>query len=162
MKRVLQLGLVLALCGQVFGQAKASVSPYPLSGSGMLYFSPAALGVNALTEPAAGTSALSNIIDTTGARAVNLKFTCTAGNVTVNVQTYQEDGSTVDALITPLSAVPAATKTDFYIATEMDMSSSGGTLSSSAKVRFPQKAIAFSFTNAGGAGTCTARLLLSY
>jgi hypothetical protein len=162
MKRVLQLVLILSLCAEGFGQAKASQSPYPISGSGLLYFSPVALGVSALTEPAAGTSALSNIIDTTGARAVALKFSCTAGNVTVNVQTYQEDGATTDTLIVPLSAVPAATKTDFYIATEMDMSSSGGTLSGTAKIRFPQKAIAFSFTNAGAAGTCTARLFLSY
>jgi hypothetical protein len=162
MKRVLQAVLVLALSSQLFAQAKASQSPYPLQGSGLLYFSPVALGVNALTEPAAGTSALSNIIDMTGVRAVTLKFSCTAGAITLNVQTYAEDGTTVDTLIAPLSAVTAATKTDMYIATEMDMSASGGTLSGTAKVRLPQKALAFSFTNAGGAGTCTARLFLSY
>lgn len=132
-----------------------------LAGQQMLY-SPAMLGVSAITEPAAGTSALSNIVDTRGARQGTLSFVCTAGNVTLNVQEYAEDGSTTLALVSPLSAVGAAANAQLTFGSESNPSSNVGTLSTSALVRLPQRAMAFSFTNAGGAGTCTARLFLAY
>lgn len=125
-------------------------------------YSPVQLGVSALTEPAAGTSALSSIIDTRAAREAILKFSCTAGAVTVNVQTYAEDGVTALGLISPLSAVAAATNTDLTLGSESNPTASTGTVSTTALLRLPQRALAFSFTNAGGAGTCTARLMLSY
>lgn len=134
----------------------------PGSGNQAAVYSPVQLGVNALTEPGAGTSALSNIVDTRNAKEGTLDFSCTAGAVTVNVQTYNDDGITTATLVSPLSAVAAATKTQLYIGSNANPGSSGGTLSTSALVRFPQRALAFSFTNAGGAGTCTARLYLNY
>lgn len=134
----------------------------PGSGNQAAVYSPVQLGVNAITEPATGTSALSNIVDTRNAKEATLDFSCTAGAVTVNVQTYNDDGITTATLISPLSAVAAATKTQLYIGSDVNSGSSGGTISSTAVVRFPQRALAFSFTNAGGAGTCTARLYMNY
>jgi hypothetical protein len=142
---------------------KTSDPKYQLSGNGMIQVSPADLGVNALTEPGSGTTALSSIVDTTGARAATLKFSCTQGAVTVNVQTYAEDRTTALTLGAPVSAVAAATNADLYIATEQDIQSTTGTISTTFKLRLPQKAIAFSFTNASAsAGTCTARLFQVY
>lgn len=142
---------------------KASDAKYQFSGNGMLYVSPADLGVNALTEPGSGTSALSNIIDLTGARAITLKFVCTQGAVTLNLNTYDNDRSTLLTTGAPLSAVAAATQTDFYVPSEQDMGATGGTLSTTFKPRLPQKAVSFSFTNASAsAGTCTARMFIVY
>jgi len=129
---------------------------------GTQVINPVQLGVNALTEPAAGTSVLSQIIETRGVREATLKAACTTGNYTVNVQTYAEDGSTTLALITPVTAIAAAANVDLSIGSEANPSTNTGTLSTTALVRFPQRALAFSFTNAGGAGTCTARLFLTY
>jgi hypothetical protein len=134
----------------------------PGSGNQTAFYSPSQLGVSALTEPAAGTSALSTIVDTRNVKEATLDFSCTAGAITVNVQTYNDDGTTTASIVSPLSAVAAATKTQLYIGSNVNPGSSGGTLSASAFVRFPQRALAFSFTNAGGAGTCTARLYMNY
>jgi hypothetical protein len=124
-----------------------------------LQFSPLQLGVSAITLPASGTTSLSGIIDTRGAKETTLAFVCTQGAVTVNVQEYAEDGVTPLALVSPLSAVALNTQTQLTIGSESNPSSSSGTLSSSALVRLPQRAVAFSFTNASAvAGTCTARL----
>lgn len=125
-------------------------------------FSPTQLGVNALTEPGTGTSALSSIVDVRSAREATLAYACTMGNVTVNVQTYAEDGSTTLALVLPVSAVAAAANGLLSIGSESNPAVNTGTLSSTAILRLPQRALAFSFTNAGSAGTCTARLSLQY
>jgi hypothetical protein len=134
----------------------------PGPGTQQAIFGPTQLGVNALTEPGAGTSALSSIVDTRNAKEATLDFSCTAGAISLNVQTYNDDGTSTATLLTPLTAVAAATKTQFSIGSEANPSSSGGTLSTTNLLRFPQRALAFSFTNAGGAGTCTARLYLNY
>lgn len=136
--------------------------------SGTYMYTPFQLGVNSLTEPGAGTSALSNIIDTRGAKNARLSYSCTAGTVTVNVQTYSQDTGSftpgTQALISPVSGVAAATASELYIDSESNPSVSTGTLATppAGVVRFPQPFLAFSFTNAGGAGTCTARLFLTY
>jgi hypothetical protein len=142
---------------------KAADPKYQLSGNGMIKVSPADLGVNALTEPGSGTTASSSIIDLTGARAFTLKFSCTQGAITVNTTTYAEDGTTALTTGAPVSAVAAATNTDLYVGTEQDLTATTGTLSTTFKLRLPQKAISFTFTNASAsAGTCTARLFLVY
>lgn len=131
---------------------------------------PVTLGTNGITLPAGGTTPLSSIIDTQGAKQAALHFNCTQGTISVNVQTYAEDGllngaptPTALALVTPLSAVAANTNGILQIGSESNPTSNTGTLSTSANVRFPQRALAFSFANAGAsAGTCTARLYLSY
>jgi hypothetical protein len=126
--------------------------------------SPTQLGVNALTEPGAGTSALSTIIDTRGVRQATLAFSCTNGAITLNVQTYSEDGTTTSVLSSPVSGVAAATLAQVTIGSESNPTTSTGTLATppAGVIRFPQRALAFSFTNAGTAGTCTARLFLLY
>ena len=131
---------------------------------------PVTLGVNALTLPGSGTSTLSSIIDTQGAKQATLHYTCTQGTVSVNVQTYAEDGllngapaPTALALVTPVSAVAANANGILQLGSESNPTVNTGTLSGTAILRLPQRALAFSFTNAGAsAGTCTARLFLSY
>jgi hypothetical protein len=133
--------------------------------TGGYMYTPVQLGVNGLTEPAAGTSALSNIINTRGAKNARLNYSCTAGAVTVNVQTYSQDGVVAtQSLVSPVSGVAAAALGDLYIDSESNPSVNTGTLATppAGVVRFPQPFLAFSFTNAGGAGTCTARLFLNY
>lgn len=142
---------------------KAADPKYQLSGNGMMKVSPADLGVNALTEPGSGTTAASSIIDLTGARALTLKFSCTQGAITVNTTTYAEDGSTALTIGAPVSAVAANTNADLYISTEQDLQATTGTVSGTFKMRLPQKAVSFTFTNASAsAGTCTARLFIVY
>ena len=134
--------------------------------AGQSVYNPIQLGVAAITEPATGTSALSNAIVTGSAKNATLDFSCTAGPVTVNVQTYDANIAigtpTTATIVSPLSAVAAATKTQLYIGSDGNPGASNGTISATANIRFPQRAIAFSFTNAGGAGTCTAQLYLNY
>lgn len=154
------IALVLAPVNAVHAQ-KVSDQKYALGGNGMIKVSPADLGVNALVEPGSSTSANSSIIDLTGASSFTLKFSCTQGNITVNMNTYAEDGTTLLTTGAVLSAVPAATLTDLYITTQLDMGSTGGT--QGIKFRLPQKAASFSFTNASATpGTCTARMFLVY
>lgn len=141
--------------------------PACVKDAGVASCSPAQLGVSALTEPGSGSnggvSALSSIIDMRGVTEATLLATCTQGNWSVNVQTYAEDGTTTHALITPVSALAANALLSLTIGEESNPSSNLGTLSTTALVRFPQRAIAISTTNASvTAGTCTARLLLSY
>lgn len=156
------IALVISPVGAVHAQ-KAADAKYQLSGNGMIKVSPADLGVNALTEPGSGTTAASNIIDLTGARSFTLKFSCTQGAITVNATTYAEDGTTALTTGAPLSAVAAATNTDLYVPTEQDIGATGGTLSTTFKMRLPQKAVSFTFTNASASpGTCTARMFIVY
>lgn len=145
----------LGSSGQGNGQA--------VVGSTVVY-TPAQLGANAFTEPGAGTSALTNIIDTRGVKQATLHYNCTAGTISVNIQTYAEDGATTLALVTPVSATAAATPAFVTIGSESNPAINTGTLATppAGVVRFPQRALAFSFTNAGGAGTCTARLFVNY
>lgn len=163
---VIALG-VMALCSLitpfVHVNAQKTADPkYALQGNGMLKVSPADLGVNALTEPGSSTSAASNIIDLTGARAFTLKYSCTQGAITVNTTTYAEDGTTALAVGAPVSAVTAATNADLYVSTEQDIQATTGTIGSF-KLRLPQKAVSFTFTNASvTAGTCTARMFIVY
>lgn len=146
--------------GGAFGAA-GYACPGVVNGNSCI-FTPTLLGVNALTEPAAGTSALSSVVDARGMREANLLAACTAGAWTINVQTYAEDGATTLALVVPVTAIVAGTNTIMQLGSEDNPTANTGTVSTTAIVRFPQRAIAFSFTNAGGAGTCTARLFASY
>ncbi len=147
----------------VLGGGSTVASVCTPSGSAFVSCNPTQLGVNALTEPGSGTTALSTIIDTRGAKQATISFSCTQGAITLNVQEYAEDGSTALALVSPLSAVAASTNAQLTMGSESNPNSNTGTLSTSALVRLPQRALAFSFTNASvTAGTCTARLFVSY
>lgn len=142
--------------GQGYGQS--------VTGSTTIY-TPAQLGANALTEPGSSTSALTNIIDTRGVKQAVLHYNCTQGAISVNIQTYAEDGVTTLALVTPVTATAAATAAFITIGSESNPAINTGTLATppAGVVRFPQRALAFSFTNASvTAGTCTARLYVNY
>lgn len=166
------LGLFILGAWGLFGHvphlaAQSQVNPGCSTQSAYTSCSPAQLGFNAIVEPGSGTnggvSALSNIIDTSAVTSATLHVTCTQGNFSVNIQTYAEDGATTLALVTPVSAVAAAANLTLYFAQEQDPTTNTGTVSTTAKIRLPQKAISISTTNASvTAGTCTARLLLSY
>jgi len=160
-----RLSLILAAIALLVPVAleaqRVSDPVYPLAGSGMIKVTPAQLGVNALTEPGSGTTAASSIIDLTGARAFTLKFSCTQGAITVNTTFYDETGAVAQNTVAPLSAVAANTIADLYVSTEQDIQATTGTLG--AKIRLPQKAVSFTFTNASAsAGTCTARMFISF
>lgn len=155
----------MAVWAQVSTSGTQSVGPtIGPNQKGMFYsYAPAQLGINALTEPGSSTSALSNIIDTREAKQMTLHFICTQGAVTLNVQTYAEDGSTTLALVIPVTAVAAATNATLNIGSDGNPATNTGTLSTTAFIRFPQRAVAFSFTNASATpGTCTARLFVAY
>lgn len=124
--------------------------------------SPTQLGVNLLTEPGSSASALSNIIDTRGVKQATLLATCTQGNWTVNVSTYAEDGTVWNNAEQVITAIPAGNVGHFEFGSERVVLANVGTVSAQGW-NFPQRAIAFSFTNASvTAGTCTARLFLAY
>lgn len=130
--------------------------------------SPTQLGVNGLTLPAnPANSALSTIIDTRGVKEATLEWSCTAAAMTMslNVQTYAEDGTTTLALVTPVSALASGTTAITTIGSESNPATSSGTLATAPAgvVRFPQRALAFSFLDSGATtGTCSARLFLNY
>lgn len=134
--------------------------------TGTYFYNPSVLGASALVEPGAGTSALTNPILTVGVKNATLNYSCTAGPVTVNVQEFSNDAGIFSPtqLVTPVSAVGAGVKGSIYIDSESNPAVDTGTLATppAGVVRFPQAALAFSFTNAGGAGTCTARLAVTY
>jgi hypothetical protein len=155
------------LFGHVPHLAAQQLNPGCVNAGNFTSCSPAQLGFSAITEPGSGTnggvSALSNIIDTTGAVAATLHVTCTQGNFSVNIQTYAEDGTTTLPLITPVSAIAANANVALSIGEQANPTANTGTVSTTAILRLPQKAISISTTNASvTAGTCTARLLLSY
>lgn len=143
----------------VSAAAQNSITGGPVN---FVSYSPTQLGVNALTEPASGTTALSNIIDTRGVKQATLLATCTQGNWTINVTVYAEDGTTTwNAGSNAATAIGAGIQNILYIGSESTSNVAGGTNGN--LVRFPQRAIAFSFTNASATpGTCTARLFVAY
>jgi hypothetical protein len=156
-------GLLSTISQPALGQGASTRNPTCSEIGQLTTCSPAQLGANALTEPALSTSALTNIIDTRNARQAVLKSSCTQGNITINVQTYAEDGTSTLALVSPVSALAASTQNDLSISSETNPATISGTLSGTALIRFPQRALAFSWTNASATpGTCTARLFLAY
>ncbi len=165
--------VIIAILGLVFvlKDAEAQQNFAPGQGTQTLnvahlfqLWTPAQLGVNSLTEPAAGTSAQSSIIDTRGVKDLTITGVCTAGNYTVNLTNYDTDGATAIASnVQVVTAIAAATAYTVHIGVGTAPLSNTGTISASnATLTLPQRAISFSFTNAGGAGTCTARLYLQY
>lgn len=155
---------VLGICSAAHAQLPSGVSGISTAPPGSTaILTPTQLGVNALTEPGSSTSALSSIIDTRGVRELTLMYSCTQGAITINVQTYADDGSTTLALVSPISAVAAATNATLHLGSEVNPTGNTGTISGTAVLRLPARAVAFSFTNASATpGTCTARLYLQF
>ncbi len=135
--------------------------------SPFLWYSPADLGHNAVTLPASGTTANTNIIRTSGVTAVTYYMNCTQqAKLTINVYTAddvanpQAQSFTLYGSYDLATAIPAGAQ-QVFVATELAPNTTAGTLF--ATVRLPQAAISFSETNAGAtAGTCTDRLAVKY
>jgi hypothetical protein len=124
-----------------------------------LIYSPADLAHNAVTLPASGTTSTSAVVNMSAVTKSTLFVNCTQ-IVNVQVNTYKEDGITIDgtyALVTNLPVGPQ----QIYIASELAPNTTGGTLSVS--VRLPQRAFSFQEVNAtASAGTCTDRFVVGY
>jgi hypothetical protein len=135
--------------------------------SPFLWYSPIDLAHNAVTLPASGATANTNIIRTSGATAITYYMNCTqSAKLTINVYVAddvpnpQAQNFTLYGSYDLVTAVPAAAH-QIYVATELAPNTTAGTLA--ATVRLPQAAISFSETNAGAtAGTCTDRLAVKY
>lgn len=122
-------------------------------------YSPADLAHNAVTLPASGSTSASAVVNMSAATKSTLFVNCTQV-VNVQVNTYKEDGVTVDGTYTVVQNLPAGAQ-QVYIASEFTPNATGGTVS--ANVRLPQLALSFQETNTTStAGTCTDRLVVGY
>jgi hypothetical protein len=130
-------------------------------------YSPTDLAHNAVTLPASGATANTNIVRMGAARELTYFVNCTQTvKVTVNVYTADDQSSsspnftlygTYD-VVTGVAAGPQ----QVFIATELAPNVTSGTLTTSV-IRLPQLAVSFFETNAGAtAGACTGRLMVGY
>ncbi len=123
---------------------------------------PVALGANAITLPASGTTALTNIIDTRGVKQVTLWAACTqVWNMRVNH--YAEDGTTLLATqSTILGATTANNPTGVFWGSGLGQSIAPFAANINMGA-FPERPLSFAFDNTTVTpGTCTARLFLAY
>lgn len=124
-----------------------------------LIYSPADLAHNAVTLPASGTTSASAVVNMSAVTHATLYVNCTQ-IVNVQVNTYKEDGATVDGTYTLVTNLPAGAQ-QVFIGIEQAPSATAGTLS--AAVRLPQRAFSFQEVNTtASAGTCTDRLVVGY
>lgn len=80
--------------------------------------------------------------------------------VNVQVNTYKEDGVSIDGTYTVIQNLPAGAQ-QVYIASEFTPNATGGTVS--VNLRLPQRALSFQEVNTtASAGTCTDRLVVGY
>src|SRR5207248_2717617 len=101
-----------------------------------LIYSPADLAHNAVTLPASGTTSASAVVNMSAVTKSTLFVNCTQiANVQVN--TYKEDGVTIDGTYMLVTNLPVGAQ-QIYIASELAPNTTGGTLSVS--VRLPQRA----------------------
>ena len=167
MNRFIFVGLLVAAAA-IFGLTQSSNIPPDLDKGGRtitprpqphLVYSPADLAHNAVTLPASGTTSASAVVNMSAVTKSTLFVNCTQV-VNVQVNTYKEDGVTIDgtyALVTNLPVGPQ----QIYIASELAPNTTGGTLSVS--VRLPQRAFSFQEVNTtASAGTCTDRFVVGY
>jgi hypothetical protein len=124
-----------------------------------LMYSPADLVHNAVTLPVSGTTVGSAIVNMSAVTKATLYVNCSQA-VDVLVNTYQEDGITIDGTYRLVQALPAGAQ-QIYIASELAPNTTAGTLDKT--IRLPQRAFSFKETNnTATAGTCTARFLVGY
>jgi hypothetical protein len=132
------------------------LAPRPLP---HLIYSPADLAHSAVTLPASGTTPMSAVVNMSGVTKSTLYVNC---NQVVNVQvnTYREDGVTVDGTYTLVTNLPAGAQ-QIFIASELAPAATGGTLGT--VVRLPQRAFSFQEVNTtASAGACTDRFVVGY
>ena len=124
-----------------------------------LIYSPADLAHSAVTLPASGTTSASAVVNMGAVTHATLYVNCTQ-IVNVQVNTYKEDGATIDGTYTLVTNLPTGAQ-QVFIGTELAPSATAGTLS--AVVRLPQRAFSFQEVNTtASAGTCTDRLVVGY
>lgn len=133
-----------------------TITPRPMP---HVIYSPADLAHNAVTLPASGTTSTSAVVNMSAATKSTLFVNCTQ-IVNVQVNTYKEDGVTIDGTYTVIQNLPAGAQ-QVYIASEFTPNGTGGTVSTN--IRLPQRAFSFQEVNTtASAGTCTDRLVVGY
>jgi uncharacterized secreted protein with C-terminal beta-propeller domain len=133
-----------------------TVTPRPMP---HVIYSPADLTHSTVTLPASGTTATSAVVNMSAVTKSTLFVNCTQ-IVNVQVNTYKEDGVTIDGTYTVVQNLPAGAQ-QVYIASEFTPNGTGGTVS--VNVRLPQRAFSFQEVNTtASAGTCTDRLVVGY
>ncbi|PYY06905.1 MAG: hypothetical protein DMG64_00230 [Acidobacteria bacterium] len=167
MNRIICIGLV-ATAVALFAIAQSTNIPPDIDKSGRtitprpqphLIYSPADLAHNAVTLPASGTTSASAVVNMSAVTKSTLFVNCTQiANVQVN--TYKEDGVTIDGTYMLVTNLPVGAQ-QIYIASELAPNTTGGTLSVS--VRLPQRAFSFQEVNTtASAGSCTDRFVVGY
>lgn len=137
-------------------KAGRTITPRPMP---HMVYSPADLAHNAVTLPASGTTAPSSVVNMSAVTKSTLFVNCTQV-VNVQVNTYREDGVTIDGTYTVVQNIPAGAQ-QVYIASELQPFATGGTISTN--VRLPQRAFSFQEQNTtASAGTCTDRFVVGY
>lgn len=137
-------------------KAGRTITPRPMP---HVIYSPADLAHNAVTLPASGTTAASSVVNMGAVTKSTLFVNCTQV-VNVQVNTYREDGVTIDGTYTVVQNLPAGAQ-QVYIASELQPFATGGTISTN--VRLPQRAFSFQEQNTtASAGTCTDRFVVGY
>jgi hypothetical protein len=133
-----------------------TVTPRPMP---HVIYSPADLAHNAVTLPASGATSTSAVVNMSAVTKATLFVNCTQ-IVNVQVNTYKEDGVTIDGTYTVVQNLPAGAQ-QVYIASEFTPNGTGGTVS--VNVRLPQRAFSFQEVNTtASAGTCTDRFVVGY
>jgi hypothetical protein len=122
-------------------------------------YSPTDLAHSAVTLPASAATSASGVVNMSAVTHATLYVNCTQ-IVNVQVNTYKEDGATVDGTYTLVTNLPAGAQ-QVFIGSELAPSATAGTLS--AVVRLPQRAFSFQEVNTtSSAGSCTDRLVVGY
>lgn len=133
-----------------------TLTPRPLP---HLVYSPTDLAHSAVTLPASAATATSAVVNMSAVTKSTLFVNCTQV-VNLQVNTYKEDGVTIDGTYMVIQNLPAGAQ-QVYIASEFTPNATGGTVS--VNVRLPQRALSFQEVNTtASAGTCTDRLVIGY
>ena len=134
MNRIILIGLVATVV-TLLAIAQSTNIPPDIDKSGRtitprpqphLAYSPADLAHNAVTLPASGTTVVSAVVNMSAVTKSTLYVNCTQP-VDVLVNTYQDDGVTIDGTYRIVQALPAGAQ-QVYIASELAPNTTGGTL----------------------------------
>ncbi len=168
MKRAKLFGIVAVLGAALLLMGQSTVVPPDMDKNGRaiaprpqphLIYSPADLSHNGITLPASGSTPNTSVVNMGGVTKSTLYVNCSQ-IVNVFVNTYQEDGVTIDGSYTVVTNLPAGAQ-QIFIASELAPNTTGGTLGTS--IRLPQRAFSFKEVNTtASAGTCTDRFVVRY
>ena len=168
MKQIIYLAISVPILAGLLAFTQSTNIPPDLDKSGRtitprpmphVMYSPADLAHNAVTLPASGTTAATAVVNMSAVTKSTLYVNCTQV-VNLQVNTYREDGVTIDGTYTVVQNLPAGAQ-QIYIASELQPFATGGTIS--VNVRLPQRAFSFQEQNTtASAGTCTDRFVVGY